>query len=226
MRLRDRISRGIRAVFHNLLDRDTHIPEEDRLATDIEVAQARLAQRQEQLVDATARLQEVQTAWQQAHARAAEVQQRLDAAARAGLSIEAESLQAELRQMQVLAQELGEHGARLRQSAAEMQADMRGLQQRIERGRQRLAKLAQAAARASTAANAPPPAFSAPQEPAPTAAMKSSNAELTAAHADDPVGSPATTPPPDLAAVSYTHLRAHETVLALVCRLLLEKKKN
>ena len=25
--------------------------------------------------------------------------------------------------------------------------------------------------------------------------------------------------------VSYTHLRAHETVLALVCRLLLEKKK-
>ena len=29
-----------------------------------------------------------------------------------------------------------------------------------------------------------------------------------------------------LAAVSYTHLRAHETVLDLVCRLLLEKKKN
>ena len=27
-------------------------------------------------------------------------------------------------------------------------------------------------------------------------------------------------------AVSYTHLRAHETVLALVCRLLLEKKKT
>ena len=26
--------------------------------------------------------------------------------------------------------------------------------------------------------------------------------------------------------VSYTHLRAHETVLALVCRLLLEKKKQ
>ena len=26
--------------------------------------------------------------------------------------------------------------------------------------------------------------------------------------------------------VSYTHLRAHETVLDLVCRLLLEKKKN
>ena len=27
------------------------------------------------------------------------------------------------------------------------------------------------------------------------------------------------------APVSYTHLRAHETVLDLVCRLLLEKKK-
>ena len=26
--------------------------------------------------------------------------------------------------------------------------------------------------------------------------------------------------------VSYTHLRAHETVLDLVCRLLLEKKHN
>ena len=44
-------------------------------------------------------------------------------------------------------------------------------------------------------------------------------------------------PDPDLAAlidgtalalgpVSYTHLRAHETVLDLVCRLLLEKKKT
>ena len=29
-----------------------------------------------------------------------------------------------------------------------------------------------------------------------------------------------------LRAVSYTHLRAHETVLDLVCRLLLEKKKQ
>ena len=29
-----------------------------------------------------------------------------------------------------------------------------------------------------------------------------------------------------LQAVSYTHLRAHETVLELVCRLLLEKKKD
>ena len=28
-----------------------------------------------------------------------------------------------------------------------------------------------------------------------------------------------------IASVSYTHLRAHETVLDLVCRLLLEKKK-
>ena len=32
---------------------------------------------------------------------------------------------------------------------------------------------------------------------------------------------------PDIAGtVSYTHLRAHETVLDLVCRLLLEKKKH
>ena len=30
----------------------------------------------------------------------------------------------------------------------------------------------------------------------------------------------------DAGAVSYTHLRAHETVLDLVCRLLLEKKKK
>ena len=30
----------------------------------------------------------------------------------------------------------------------------------------------------------------------------------------------------DVEAVSYTHLRAHETVLDLVCRLLLEKKKQ
>ena len=30
----------------------------------------------------------------------------------------------------------------------------------------------------------------------------------------------------DLEAVSYTHLRAHETVLDIVCRLLLEKKNN
>ena len=29
-----------------------------------------------------------------------------------------------------------------------------------------------------------------------------------------------------LGSVSYTHLRAHETVLDLVCRLLLEKKKS
>ena len=31
---------------------------------------------------------------------------------------------------------------------------------------------------------------------------------------------------PFVEAVSYTHLRAHETVLDLVCRLLLEKKKK
>ena len=30
----------------------------------------------------------------------------------------------------------------------------------------------------------------------------------------------------DIDPVSYTHLRAHETVLDLVCRLLLEKKKK
>ena len=30
----------------------------------------------------------------------------------------------------------------------------------------------------------------------------------------------------DVAPVSYTHLRAHETVLDLVCRLLLEKKNQ
>ena len=30
----------------------------------------------------------------------------------------------------------------------------------------------------------------------------------------------------DILSVSYTHLRAHETVLDLVCRLLLEKKNN
>ena len=30
---------------------------------------------------------------------------------------------------------------------------------------------------------------------------------------------------PNTFPVSYTHLRAHETVLDLVCRLLLEKKK-
>ena len=31
---------------------------------------------------------------------------------------------------------------------------------------------------------------------------------------------------PDYTPVSYTHLRAHETVLDLVCRLLLEKQKH
>ena len=33
-------------------------------------------------------------------------------------------------------------------------------------------------------------------------------------------------PPDAQEPVSYTHLRAHETVLDIVCRLLLEKKKN
>ena len=32
--------------------------------------------------------------------------------------------------------------------------------------------------------------------------------------------------PPELEPVSYTHLRAHETVLDLVCRLLLAKKNR
>ena len=31
---------------------------------------------------------------------------------------------------------------------------------------------------------------------------------------------------PGIDSVSYTHLRAHETVLDLVCRLLLEKKQQ
>lgn len=180
MRLRDRITSGIRAVFHHLLDRDTHVPEEDRLATDIEVAQARLAQQQELWVDTNARQQEAATAWQQAQARVAEVQQRLDAATRAGNSVEAESLQAECTQMQTLAQELGRHVTRLRQSAAELQAEERALQQRIARGRQRLAKLAQEAARA----------------PAPSAAT-------TAKPAHPPAAVPTTEqapPPPDLAA--------------------------
>ena len=39
------------------------------------------------------------------------------------------------------------------------------------------------------------------------------------------VGGNATNEEQSLTAVSYTHLRAHETVLDLVCRLLLEKKK-
>ena len=37
---------------------------------------------------------------------------------------------------------------------------------------------------------------------------------------------PCTPDPGASGAVSYTHLRAHETVLDLVCRLLLEKKKQ
>ena len=45
--------------------------------------------------------------------------------------------------------------------------------------------------------------------------------------AAQPTTCPATTrSPPATRPVSYTHLRAHETVLDLVCRLLLEKKKQ
>ena len=43
----------------------------------------------------------------------------------------------------------------------------------------------------------------------------------TQRHAAVFAGKEAAVPP-----VSYTHLRAHETVLDLVCRLLLEKKKH
>ena len=39
--------------------------------------------------------------------------------------------------------------------------------------------------------------------------------EFKIVHSEQPLGT-----------VSYTHLRAHETVLDLVCRLLLEKKKT
>src|SRR5665811_1212635 len=44
--------------------------------------------------------------------------------------------------------------------------------------------------------------------------------------ADHHVESPSEVVVPDSTPVSYTHLRAHETVLDLVCRLLLEKKKH
>ena len=50
-------------------------------------------------------------------------------------------------------------------------------------------------------------------------------------HPDAWIGKPLNFEPRELRiygddAVSYTHLRAHETVLDLVCRLLLEKKKT
>ncbi len=177
MRLRDRISSGIRAVFHNLLSPDTDVPEADRLAATVEVAQARLAMLQAQIVDVRARAQEVETAWQQAQERLTEVQKRLQTALSVGRTAEAETLQAEVAQMQSLAQELGLHARRQRQLAAEMEADMRALQQRIDRGRQRLAQLA------STAAAAPAPA-GAGRESAPAAAAAPAQ----------------TTAPPDLAA--------------------------
>ena len=41
----------------------------------------------------------------------------------------------------------------------------------------------------------------------------------------DRIGAPPEAPLDASEPVSYTHLRAHETVLDLVCRLLLEKKK-
>ena len=46
--------------------------------------------------------------------------------------------------------------------------------------------------------------------------------EVAPAAAVATVDVPSTT----IVAVSYTHLRAHETVLDLVCRLLLDKKKT
>src|SRR5664280_3169921 len=52
---------------------------------------------------------------------------------------------------------------------------------------------------------------------------------LQVRHAGHPVPERGPPPPardPTPAPVSYTHLRAHETVLDLVCRLLLEKKKH
>ena len=55
--------------------------------------------------------------------------------------------------------------------------------------------------------------------------------ELAATMGPDPTGAlPSAelnlaTQPPAVIPVSYTHLRAHETVLDLVCRLLLEQKK-
>ena len=43
---------------------------------------------------------------------------------------------------------------------------------------------------------------------------------------DGPLAGTASAMGEGVSAVSYTHLRAHETVLDLVCRLLLEKKKG
>ena len=60
-----------------------------------------------------------------------------------------------------------------------------------------------------------------PRRPPACGAVRSVTAGRTAVRAAWTVPVPA-----GVGTVSYTHLRAHETVLDLVCRLLLEKKKN
>eukprot|EP00656_Telonema_subtile_P025569 TRINITY_DN27615_c0_g1_i1.p1 TRINITY_DN27615_c0_g1~~TRINITY_DN27615_c0_g1_i1.p1 ORF type:complete len:314 (+),score=7.89 TRINITY_DN27615_c0_g1_i1:99-1040(+) len=66
---------------------------------------------------------------------------------------------------------------------------------------------------------APDPNFSDPEEASPPP-PKTAPPKRTLPKKKPAKKPPAPTP------VSYTHLRAHETVLDLVCRLLLEKKKN
>ena len=51
-------------------------------------------------------------------------------------------------------------------------------------------------------------------------------AELSRAEIRDSFAAFCDARPAGAKSVSYTHLRAHETVLDLVCRLLLEKKKK
>ena len=58
--------------------------------------------------------------------------------------------------------------------------------------------------------------------PDPHAVQERRNFQLAAKRSQPEVNEAA----PWAEAVSYTHLRAHETVLDLVCRLLLEKKKH
>eukprot|EP00657_Telonema_sp_P-1_P003882 TRINITY_DN19068_c0_g1_i1.p1 TRINITY_DN19068_c0_g1~~TRINITY_DN19068_c0_g1_i1.p1 ORF type:complete len:185 (-),score=41.28 TRINITY_DN19068_c0_g1_i1:58-612(-) len=57
-------------------------------------------------------------------------------------------------------------------------------------------------------------------------AIAARKAEAEAANAPAVEEAPEEEAAPEASAVSYTHLRAHETVLDLVCRLLLEKKKK